>query len=51
MFRTFNMGIGYVLVVRPDAADSVRARLTGAGEDVFAIGEVTAGERGVELTG
>jgi len=49
MFRTFNMGIGYVVVVRPDVADSVGARLTGAGEEVFVIGEVAAGERGVEL--
>jgi phosphoribosylformylglycinamidine cyclo-ligase len=49
MFRTFNMGIGYVVVVRPDAADSVAARLTAAGEGVSVIGEVVAGERGVEL--
>jgi len=51
MFRTFNMGIGYVVVVRPDVADAVRARLAGAGEEVFVIGEVVAGERGVELLG
>jgi phosphoribosylformylglycinamidine cyclo-ligase len=49
MFRTFNMGIGFVVVVRPTVADSVAARLTAAGEEVFAIGEVVAGERGVEL--
>jgi phosphoribosylformylglycinamidine cyclo-ligase len=49
MFRTFNMGIGYVVVVRPDAADSVATRLTAAGEAVAVIGEVVAGERGVEL--
>jgi phosphoribosylformylglycinamidine cyclo-ligase len=49
MFRTFNMGIGYVVIVRPGAADSVSARLTAAGESVFVIGEVVAGERGVEL--
>ena len=49
MFRTFNMGIGYVVIVRPGAADSVSARLTGAGEDVIVIGEVVTGERGVEL--
>jgi phosphoribosylformylglycinamidine cyclo-ligase len=49
MFRTFNMGIGYVVVVRPEAADTVGARLTAAGEEVFVIGEVVAGARGVEL--
>jgi phosphoribosylformylglycinamidine cyclo-ligase len=49
MFRTFNMGIGYVVVVRPDRAEVVRARLTAAGEEVFVIGEVVAGQPGVEL--
>jgi phosphoribosylformylglycinamidine cyclo-ligase len=49
MFRTFNMGIGYVVVVRPEAAASVAARLAAAGEAVSVIGEVVAGERGVEL--
>ena len=43
------MGIGYVVVVRPAAADSVRPRLTAAGEEVLVIGEIVAGERGVEL--
>jgi phosphoribosylformylglycinamidine cyclo-ligase len=51
MFRTFNMGIGYVVIVRPGAADSVSARLAAAGEEVSVIGEVVAGERGVELVG
>jgi phosphoribosylformylglycinamidine cyclo-ligase len=49
MFRTFNMGIGYVLVVPADRADRVTAALTGAGERVHALGEIVAGERGVEL--
>ena len=50
MFRTFNMGIGYVLIVDRDAADHVSAVLSGAGETVYALGEVVAGARGVELT-
>jgi phosphoribosylformylglycinamidine cyclo-ligase len=49
MFRTFNMGIGYVVVARPERAEAVSAQLTAAGEEVFAIGEIVAGERGVEL--
>jgi phosphoribosylaminoimidazole (AIR) synthetase len=48
---TFRMGIGYVVIVRPGAADSVSARLAAAGEEVCVIGEVVAGERGVELVG
>jgi phosphoribosylformylglycinamidine cyclo-ligase len=49
MFRTFNMGIGYTLVVRPDAADAVLARLAAAGETAWTIGEIVAGERKVVI--
>ena len=49
MFRTFNMGIGYVLVAPAARADHVTAALTAAGERVHALGEIVAGERGVEL--
>jgi phosphoribosylformylglycinamidine cyclo-ligase len=49
MFRTFNMGIGYVLVVPADRAGFVAASVRAAGETVHAIGEIVAGERGVEL--
>jgi len=50
MLRTFNLGVGYVVIVR--AADAGRARqvLTAAGETAMVIGEVVAGERGVEVT-
>ena len=43
MYRVFNMGIGYVLVVAPDFADSVTDKLTKYGEKVYRIGRVTAG--------
>ncbi len=49
--RTFNCGIGMVLVVAPDGADSVAADLRASGEAVFAIGEVVAGPRGCEVAG
>ena len=49
MFRTFNMGIGYVVVVPAGAADGARAALETAGERVYVLGEIVAGERGVEL--
>ena len=49
MFRTFNMGIGYIVIVPPEKADRVTAALTAAGETVRAIGEIVAGERAVEL--
>jgi phosphoribosylformylglycinamidine cyclo-ligase len=49
MFRTFNMGIGYLLVVPSANVSEVIAELTAAGESVHALGEITTGERGVEL--
>jgi phosphoribosylformylglycinamidine cyclo-ligase len=49
MFRTFNMGIGYVVIVPSPAAETAARILRGAGERVARIGEIVAGERGVEL--
>ena len=50
MFRTFNMGIGYLLVVPPGDADRSTRVLEAAGERVVRLGEIRAGARGVELT-
>ena len=43
MFRVFNMGIGYVCVVRPWFADSIAHQLTRAGEQVYALGKLVKG--------
>ena len=43
MFRVFNMGIGFVLVVAPDAAEETLARLRAAGETAYRLGEAVAG--------
>ena len=40
MNRTFNNGIGMVMVVQPDAADAVDAALRAAGETVYTIGRI-----------
>jgi phosphoribosylformylglycinamidine cyclo-ligase len=40
MLRTFNMGIGMIVVVPKDKADRARAELTAAGERVLDIGAV-----------
>jgi phosphoribosylformylglycinamidine cyclo-ligase len=51
MFRTFNMGIGLILFVPAEQADSVLAELNARGEKAYAIGTVVAGERRVAITG
>ena len=40
MNRTFNNGIGMVMVVQPDAAEAVAAALRAAGETVYTIGRI-----------
>jgi phosphoribosylformylglycinamidine cyclo-ligase len=50
MFKTFNMGIGYVVIVPAEAAETAARILRSAGEHVTRIGEIVPGERGVELT-
>jgi phosphoribosylformylglycinamidine cyclo-ligase len=51
MFRTFNMGIGLVLVVAREHADHCRTLLASLGETAWIIGEVKAGPRGIEYAG
>ncbi|MEM7682234.1 MAG: phosphoribosylformylglycinamidine cyclo-ligase [Planctomycetota bacterium] len=43
MRKTFNLGVGYVLVVRPYFAEAVAQRLIRRGERVFVLGEVRPG--------
>ncbi len=50
MLKTFNSGIGMVLVVAPDQADAITALLTEAGETVCTLGHVTDAE-GIAYTG
>ena len=51
MARTFNCGVGMVAVVAADAAAAVAAALVDAGETVFRIGSVEAGQRGCTVRG
>ena len=45
MLRTFNCGIGMVVVVAPDKAESVKAVLTENGETVVRLGELIGAEK------
>jgi len=49
MYRTFNMGVGYVLVVPREQATAIVARLAGMGETSYMIGEVRKGSREVQV--
>jgi len=50
-YRTFNMGIGYVIVVPADERDAAMAALREAGETPYEIGVITAGEGVVTFEG
>ena len=49
MFNTFNMGTGMVLVVAKEDVDKAVAALNSEGEGARVIGEIVAGDNGVEL--
>jgi phosphoribosylformylglycinamidine cyclo-ligase len=51
MARTFNCGIGMAAIVSPDHVRNVVQKLEAAGETVFEIGRVEAGERGCTVAG
>lgn len=50
MFRVFNMGIGFVLVVAEDFAHSISEKLSKVGETVYAIGHIGTGTGQVILS-
>lgn len=48
MYRVFNMGVGFLLVVPPDQVEPVTTHLRQTGETVYQIGEIDTGEPGVQ---
>ena len=44
LLKTFNCGIGMVVIVAADSADAVKDALRDAGEDVVTLGRVTNGD-------
>jgi phosphoribosylformylglycinamidine cyclo-ligase len=49
MFRVFNMGIGFTMIVRPTFANAVIGHLRRHRLDALAIGRIRKGQQGVEL--
>jgi phosphoribosylformylglycinamidine cyclo-ligase len=49
MFRTFNMGLDYLVIVPAGAAADALRALESAGGGMFAVDEIVEGERGVEI--
>lgn len=49
MYRVFNMGIGYVLIVAKDFANAIMEKLSRQGLSVYRIGQVTPGARKVVI--
>jgi len=49
MYRAFNMGIGYILVVDPKSVDGVVDALAELGEKAYHIGEIARGSHKVVL--
>ena len=49
MYRVFNMGVGLVLALAPDAVSIALEFLKTSEESAHLIGEVVAGEKGVRL--
>ena len=51
MLRTFNCGIGMVLIVPPDEAQGISKKLTYEGEKVFQIGEIVSESKAIVYSG
>ena len=51
MLATFNMGVGFVLVVDPSQSDAAISALTSSGHDAWVMGEIIEEARGVDLVG
>ncbi len=50
MYRTFNMGIGMILVVPAEALPGLRRHFASCAEPLYEIGEIVPGDRSVQYS-
>ena len=51
MYRTFNMGIGMIIMTSAEEAEKIKAHLQAADETVYEIGHVVKGDHNVTIKG
>ena len=51
MYRTFNMGIGMIVIVDQKDVETVKENLSSRGETVYEIGRIVSGDGPVVLKG
>lgn len=49
MYNTFNMGLGMVIALDPKDVDKTMAAIKEAGDECYVVGNIEAGDKGVEL--
>jgi phosphoribosylformylglycinamidine cyclo-ligase (EC 6.3.3.1) len=49
MYRTFNMGIGLVMVLDKEAASEIISLYKSRSEKIYVVGEIIEGERGIDI--
>ncbi|ONI38379.1 phosphoribosylformylglycinamidine cyclo-ligase [Candidatus Epulonipiscium fishelsonii] len=49
MFNTFNMGVGMIVIVDEQDVDKTMAILESQGEQPYIMGEIVAGQKGIEI--
>ena len=49
MYRTFNMGIGLVMVLDQEIANNIISQYESRSEKIYIVGEIIEGERGIDL--
>jgi phosphoribosylformylglycinamidine cyclo-ligase len=49
MYRTFNMGIGLVMVLDREIANNIISQYESRSEKIYIVGEIIEGERGIDL--